>query len=124
MRNWRDPALTKGGDWAPLELVVAPIYRANFMFMETVTVDVAGQQVEIFLYKHDMTREYVNVDAAGNLYAYQAGGYVQTTLENAQSQLVPGLISAIDDGCDISRDMTSAYERLARLTGLDIRKTK
>jgi hypothetical protein len=117
--NWGDPKMTKGGKWAPLELVVAPKYRGNFMFMETVEANVGSKQVAVHLYKHDCTREYVNVDAEGKLYVWAGGDrYAELSLEEARGRLVGGLLHAIEEGVDISRDMTAAYERLAALTGI------
>lgn len=120
--NWGDPTRTKGGKWAPLELVVAPKYRANFMFMETVDAVVGDNRVRVYLYKHDMTREYVNVDENGRLYMWAGDDtYQELSVEEARGRLVGGLVHALEEGVDISRDMSEVWQRLADLTGLAIR---
>lgn len=121
--NWGDSAFTRGGVWAPLELVVAPVFRANFMFMEIVPALVGAERIEVYLYKHDLTREYVNVDQYGRLYVWDGDErYLEIPLEQARHRLVGGLVSALESGVNISQDMRAAYERLARVTGLVTRK--
>jgi hypothetical protein len=53
----------------------------DFMFMSVFeTVD----QVNIYLYKHRMTRHYLNLDADLNCYKYQGNdGYLQIVKDNA-----------------------------------------
>lgn len=120
--NWGDPSRTRGGVWAPLERVVAPAFRANFMFMSIVNAVVGAERVDVYLYKHDLTREYVNVDLQGRLYVWAGDDrYTELPLEQARDRLIGGLLHAIENGVDISRDMRSAYEKLALLTGLSIR---
>ncbi len=55
-------------DWQPLEKVAPMKYCQEFMFMGQ------GQLIRtpIFLYKHIISRQYLNLDKAGNFYQYQA----------------------------------------------------
>jgi hypothetical protein len=110
-KNWGIPANTKGGIWAPLEKVIAPAYRANFVFMGVVT---SQSGTEISLYQHDMSHEYVNVDADGRLYEWTGPGnvYLQITLSEARFRLVSGLVRAIEEGIDISADSKAISENL------------
>lgn len=120
--NWGDPSLTKRGEWAPLELVVAPRYRARFMFMGIEEAAVGGDIAKVYLYKHDFTHEYVNVDAAGQLFEYTGDGYVSVSLEKARSRLVGHLVKMMEDGLDINYDITPALEKVGRVTGLSLRE--
>ena len=49
-------------DWDPLEKVLPYEWCGGFMFM--------GYEGEIRMYKHGLTRRYINVDPAGNTYLY------------------------------------------------------
>ncbi|MCL6486475.1 MAG: hypothetical protein I4O49_20275 [Janthinobacterium lividum] len=92
------------------------------MFMSIVNAVVGAERVDVYLYKHDLTREYVNVDLQGRLYVWAGDDrYTELPLEQARDRLIGGLLHAIENGVDISRDMRSAYEKLALLTGLSIR---
>lgn len=126
--NWGDADLTKGGTWAPLELVVAPRYRADFMFMGTVNARIAGAvfsvgtRVEIHLYKHSCTRQYVNVDKMGRLYEWAGDdGYREVSLQEARRRFVSGLARAVESGVDIGQDMRAGYDHLTELAGLPVR---
>lgn len=121
--NWGDSARTKGGQWAPLELVIAPIYRAKFMFMGIEEPDIDGKIVKVYLYKHDLTSEYVNVDADGDLYEYACPGYRRLELEEARSRLVGQLCRMLEEGLDINYDLQPALKKLREVTGLSIRDT-
>ncbi|AOZ11159.1 hypothetical protein [Cupriavidus malaysiensis] len=93
------------------------------MFMEIVPALVGAERIEVYLYKHDLTREYVNVDQYGRLYVWDGDErYLEIPLEQARHRLVGGLVSALESGVNISQDMRAAYERLARVTGLVTRK--
>jgi len=58
-------------DWKPLELMVGPARCVGFMFM--------GRVNGINLYKHGITRTYLNLDDEGNCYAYQGGSQYRPT---------------------------------------------
>lgn len=58
-------------NWQPLELLIADEnHRREFMFMGTFVA--ADGELRIELYKHESSRRYLNVDAAGNCYVYDA----------------------------------------------------
>ena len=59
-------------NWAPLELVVSAGELENFMYM--------GRAGEIELYKHRLTRRYLNIGRdALHFYQYLDGRYVEIT---------------------------------------------
>ncbi len=57
-------------DWLPLENAIPPEYCESFMFM--------GKAGDIVLYKHRLTRRYLNIDAVtGKFYRYTNGEYIE-----------------------------------------------
>lgn len=57
-------------DWRPLENAIPSEYAEDFMFM--------GKAGDIVLYKHCITRHYLNIDAVtGKFYRYVNGEYVE-----------------------------------------------
>jgi len=57
-------------DWRPLENAIPSDYAEDFMFM--------GKAGDIVLYKHRITRHYLNIDAVtGKFYRYVNGEYVE-----------------------------------------------
>ena len=63
-------------NWAPLEVVIPAAELGNFMFM--------GSVGEIELYKHILTRRYLNISRdAQAFYRYLVGGYVEIPREEA-----------------------------------------
>ena len=64
-------AITVGEpNWTPLELVLPTSELENFMYM--------GRAGEIELYKHGLTRRYLNISADGQrFYRYSDGAYVE-----------------------------------------------
>jgi len=55
-------------DWRPLERALPPEFCGDFMFM--------GKAGDIVLYKHRLTRRYLNIDAVtGKFYRYTNGEY-------------------------------------------------
>ena len=54
-------------DWKPLESLLGPALIGQFMYM--------GRSGAIRLYKHGMTRAYLNVDDHLRTYAYLGGNY-------------------------------------------------
>lgn len=69
----------------PLENVIGGIACSDFMYMGTRD---AGD-TQIFLYKHINNRRYLNVDAAGNYYKYnaQTNNYDPCTQEEAFTRI-------------------------------------
>ena len=85
---------SNGGEWAPLELVIAPRYRGDFMFMGTVSARVSdqgmpvGNRVDVHRYKHVFSRQYVNVDKMGQLYEWAGDdNYRSISLQDARRGL-------------------------------------
>ena len=66
-------AITVGEpNWTPLELAVPFCELENFMYM--------GRAGEIELYKHQLTRRYLNIDRNSHkFYRYVDGKYVEIT---------------------------------------------
>jgi hypothetical protein len=57
-------------NWTPLELLLPACELENFMYM--------GRAGEIELYKHWLTRRYLNISADGKrFYRYSDGTYVE-----------------------------------------------
>ena len=57
-------------DWRPLERALPSEFCEDFMFM--------GKVGDIVLYKHRITRRYLNIDAAtGKFYRYTHDEYVE-----------------------------------------------
>lgn len=58
-------------NWQPLQSVIADEkLRREFMFMGTFVAADGGLRIE--LYKHESSRRYLNVDANGDCYFYDA----------------------------------------------------
>ncbi len=73
MTDPKQVAITVGEpNWTPLELVLASRELEDFMYM--------GRSEEIELYKHCLTRRYLNISADGQrFYHYSGGTYVEVT---------------------------------------------
>jgi|WetSurMetagenome_2_1015567.scaffolds.fasta_scaffold154809_2 hypothetical protein len=57
-------------DWLPLENSISSEYCEDYMFM--------GKAGDIVLYKHRLTRRYLNIDAVtGKFYRYASDDYVE-----------------------------------------------
>ena len=62
------PTFDPQPDWSALEGAVRPEHLPDFMHM--------GRVGEIQLYKHRLTRQYLNIDGSGVLHRYVDGRYV------------------------------------------------
>ncbi len=63
-------------NWRPLENAMPPEFCEEFMFM--------GRAGDIVLYKHRLTRRYLNIDAVtGTFYRYANGEYVEIDRRHA-----------------------------------------
>ena len=63
-------------DWRPLENAIPPEYCEDYMYM--------GKAGDIVLYKHRLTRRYLNIDAVtGRFYRYAYGEYVEIDRRHA-----------------------------------------
>jgi len=71
MTDLNQVAVTVGEpNWAPLERAVPATELENFMYM--------GRAGEIELYKHRLTRRYINIGRnSGRFYRYVNGEYVE-----------------------------------------------
>jgi hypothetical protein len=57
-------------DWRPLENAMPSEFCEEFMFM--------GKAGDIVLYKHSLTRSYLNIDAVtGKFFRYANGEYIE-----------------------------------------------
>jgi hypothetical protein len=57
-------------DWRPLENAMPPEYCEDYMYM--------GKAGDIVLYKHRITRRYLNIDVVtGKFYRYTDGKYIE-----------------------------------------------
>jgi hypothetical protein len=72
----QSPITVGEANWAPLELVVPASELENFMYM--------GCAGEIELYKHRLTRRYLNISCDGRrFYCYCDGTYVEISQADA-----------------------------------------
>ena len=73
MTHPAEAAITVGEpNWTPLELAVRACELENFMYM--------GRAGEIELYKHQLTRRYLNIERNSyKFYRYLDGKYVEIT---------------------------------------------
>jgi len=62
-------------DWQLLEELLGPERCSDFMFM--------GRSGELYLYKHIITRRYLNITPEGGCFRYTPTGYVPTDREEA-----------------------------------------
>lgn len=62
-------------NWKPLERILPRHECVDYMYM--------GRVGEIELYKHRLTRRYLNVDADGRFYLYVDRRYVEVTRSTA-----------------------------------------
>jgi hypothetical protein len=68
-------------DWVPLERLFSEEVCGYFMFM--------GIVGEIRLYKHSVTRRYINLTPDGRAWAYDGPGYHAITIPEAVRHLTP-----------------------------------
>lgn len=65
--------------WGPLCRVVGQLNLSAFMYMGRVQ----AAERRIFLYKHILTRCYLNLDSGGQAYRYNSGAYIPIDLDEA-----------------------------------------
>lgn len=75
----RDERKEEAPMWGPLCRVVGQLNLSVFMYMGRIQ---AGER-RIFLYKHILTRCYLNLDSAGQTYRYDSGAYTPIDLDEA-----------------------------------------
>jgi hypothetical protein len=66
-------------NWKPLERIFRPHECADYMYM--------GRVGEIELYKHRLTRRYLNIDADGRFYLYASRRHMEVTRSTALEHL-------------------------------------
>ncbi len=84
---WAEENLGGDPDWGPLERAIPRRWCGGFMWMGR-TWDCG---VVIELYKHGITRRYLNLDRFGNAYRYTGEGYKLTAMEEALDHVFEGL---------------------------------
>lgn len=77
--QWAEENLGDSPDWRPLETALPLEWCGGFMWMNRV---VSGGVV-IELYKHGITRRYLNIDTEGRAYEWTGEGYEPMNLEEA-----------------------------------------
>lgn len=65
-------------DWEPLQKVVGARFE-QYMFMGMVPLGA----IRIYLYKHNMTRRYLNLDGRGGAYSCNNGTYQPISIVDA-----------------------------------------
>jgi hypothetical protein len=102
-------------DWAPLEAVLPLEERGGFMFMGY-SPPGGNRDGAIRLYKHGITRHYLNLHPSGQAYRYDAvtGGYRKLGLEEAIAAAFEGL-EALGGTRSTAYDEEYRRQRNARL---------
>lgn len=77
----RDGRREEAPQWGPLCRVIGKMNLSAFMYMRSVQV----AERRIFLYKHILTRCYLNLDSAGQAYRYDSGAYTPIDLDEGLS---------------------------------------
>ena len=85
--RWAEEALGDDPDWGPLESAIPIEWCGGFMWMNRTSQGKAT----IELYKHGITRRYLNLDQHGQAYRYSKKGYVKVTLDTALEHVFDGL---------------------------------
>jgi hypothetical protein len=97
--QWAEENLGEDPNWEPLEGVLPAEWCGGFMWMNRVV----DNGVVIELYKHGITRHYLNLDAGGGAYRWTGSGYEPMSLEEA--------IDHAFDGIEETRwDRTTVYD--------------
>lgn len=86
--QWAEENLGDDPIWQPLESVVPADWCGGFMWMNRVV----DKGVVIELYKHGITRRYLNLDAEGGAYQWTGEGYEPMPLEDAVEHVFGGLV--------------------------------
>jgi hypothetical protein len=104
--------------WAPLERLatliggrpgVPPPEVESYMYMGVVTDDLGS--VTVHLYKHVLTRHYLNIDDAGHAYRY--AGSASEDFSEVWYEPLPDLASAIDWAQGEAEWMRAALDKRA-----------
>jgi hypothetical protein len=84
---WAEEHLGDDPDWAPLEAAIPRKWCGGFMWMNR--IEDCGVVIE--LYKHGITRRYLNLDRFGNAYRYTDDGYELIAMAEALDHVFCGL---------------------------------
>jgi hypothetical protein len=85
--QWAEENLGDDPDWKPLEAVLPAEWCGGFMWMNRVV----DNGVVIELYKHGITRHYLNLDSAGSAYRWTGTGYEPMSVKEATEDVFEGL---------------------------------
>jgi hypothetical protein len=88
--QWGEERLGDDPDWGPLEEAIPREWCGGFMWMARIEED----GVAIELYKHGITRRYLNLDHSGRAWRYTGAAddsYEPTTLSEAIDHVFEGL---------------------------------
>jgi hypothetical protein len=77
--QWAEENLGTDPDWGPLESVLPEEWWGGFMWMNR-AVDTG---IVIELYKHGITRRYLNLDPEGSAYRWTGSEYVAVAVSDA-----------------------------------------
>lgn len=94
-RNWGDPRATRGGVWSPLEKVIAPAYRNQFIFVQRLLTD---DLIGISMYLHETAGTMILVDDNGQSYEWLGNnmGFIPISVQEARIRLVTALLDQIE----------------------------
>lgn len=85
--QWAEENLGDDPNWKPLEAVLPAEWCGGFMWMNRVV----DKGVVIELYKHGITRHYLNLDADGGAHRWTGSGYEPMSLEEAIDHAFAGI---------------------------------
>ncbi|HUF94825.1 MAG TPA: hypothetical protein VMO52_01975 [Acidimicrobiia bacterium] len=85
--QWAEENLGDDPNWKPLEAVLPAEWCGGFMWMNLVV----DKGVVIELYKHGITRHYLNLDADGGAHRWTGSGYEPMSLEEAIDHAFAGI---------------------------------
>jgi hypothetical protein len=85
--QWAEENLGDDPNWKPLEEVLPAEWCGGFMWMNRVV----DNGVVIELYKHGITRHYLNLDARGGAHRWTGSGYEPMSLEEAIDYAFDGI---------------------------------
>jgi hypothetical protein len=84
---WAEECLGDDPDWGPLEAAIPREWCGGFMWMNR--IEDCGVVIE--LYKHGITRRYLNLDRNGGAYRYTGDGYELIAMSEAVDHVFCGL---------------------------------
>ncbi len=85
--DWAEKTLGVEPNWGPLEGALPREWCGGFMWMRRTQQE--GTTIE--LYKHGITRRYLNLSAGGSAYRYTGSRYVSIDVDEALEEVFDGL---------------------------------